>query len=108
MKNKLPKLIENYVTASNSHDLKSFLSCFTDTATVLDEGKTLQGQKAIANWFTETRGKYKFTTEPISVEEKKNEMLLTAKVTGDFPGSPVTLKYRLEIDNNRIQDLRIT
>ena len=108
MSTKIPKLIENYVQASNSRNLKSFLQCFTEDATVLDEGKTLQGKKAIENWFHQTREKYKFTTEPISVEDQKNAMILTAKVTGDFPGSPVTLKYRLEINNDRIQDLRIT
>src|SRR6267378_769809 len=37
---KLPQIIEKYVDASNRHDQKSILSCFSDDALVYDEGES--------------------------------------------------------------------
>jgi len=44
---KLAQVIKKYVDASNAHDVKSILFCFSDDAVVHDEGKELRGKKAI-------------------------------------------------------------
>jgi ketosteroid isomerase-like protein len=44
---KLPRIINDYVNASNAHDAKSILSCFSDDAVVRDEGERLYGTKTI-------------------------------------------------------------
>lgn len=104
---KLPKVIENYVKASNESDMKNFISCFSKTATVLDEGETHTGHNDIKSWFTKTRSKYKFKTEPLEIVEKDDHFIMKAKVTGTFPGSPVVLSYRFQLNSELIQDLRI-
>ena len=43
----LPPIIQDYVDASNAHDVKSILACFTDDATVRDENETRSGQSEI-------------------------------------------------------------
>ncbi|PJZ84912.1 nuclear transport factor 2 family protein [Leptospira harrisiae] len=107
MKLKLPSPIETYIHSSNESDLNGVLSCFTETATVLDEGQTLSGHNAIGKWFTKTRSKYQFKSRPITIKDKDNTIIVTAEVSGNFPGSPITLDYRFQIVSDLIQDLRI-
>ncbi len=47
---KLPKLIETYIKAQNAYDADTALACFSENATVLDEGETRRGEKAIREW----------------------------------------------------------
>jgi ketosteroid isomerase-like protein len=107
MKVKLPKIIETYVQSSNESDLPNFIACFAEKATVLDEGELRTGHSEIKKWFTKTRSKYQFKSEPIDGKEDGKFFTLQAKVTGTFPGSPVTLSYRFQIKEGLIQDLRI-
>src|SRR5947208_10018232 len=37
----LPRLIQNYIDASNAHEVQSILACFADDATVHDENKPI-------------------------------------------------------------------
>lgn len=105
MKLKLPQLIETLVQATNESDVKKYLSCFSKSATILDEGETLIGHEAIGQWFTKVRKKYSFQTEPISIEETADKIVMIAKVEGSFPGSPVNLKFQIKIESGLIQDL---
>ena len=56
----LRPIIQNYIYASNAHDVKSILACFTDDAVVRDESATHRGKIDIERWITTTIGKYKF------------------------------------------------
>ena len=51
---KLPRIIDNYVNASNAHDMKSVVACFADNALVRDEGKHFRGKKMIEDWIVKT------------------------------------------------------
>jgi uncharacterized protein (TIGR02246 family) len=104
---KLPVLIQKYINASNDNDLKTFVFCFAENATVLDEGKILAGRKAIGAWFTKTKNKYQQQTQPISFSKNGNEILLKAKISGSFEGSPVELKYSIKTKSGFIDDLSI-
>ena len=44
---KLPKTIDKYIKAVNTHNTDAALECFSNNATVLDEGQTLTGKKSI-------------------------------------------------------------
>src|ERR1700730_14304890 len=90
---KLPVVIDNYIRASNAHDVKSILSCFSEDAVVRDEGETLRGRKAIEGWIAKTIEKYKFQFKPLSVKEDDSEVVVSVEVSGIFPGIPVTLDY---------------
>ena len=104
---KLPVVIDNYIRASNAHDVKSILSCFSENAVVRDEAETLRGKKAIEDWIAKTIEKYKFQFEPLSVNEHDGEVVASVKVSGTFPGSPVTLDYHFKIENEKILSLAI-
>ena len=104
---KLPRIINDYVKASNAHDVKSILSCFSDDASVRDEGKELPGKEKIGGWIAETVEKYKFQFKPLSIKEDNVGVVVPMEVSGTFDGSPVTLDYHFTIESDKIRSLTI-
>ena len=104
---KLPQIIEKYVDASNRHDQKSILSCFSDDALVHDEGKALHGKKAIEGWIVKTIDQYKFQFKPLNVKDEDVEVVVAVEVSGTFDGSPVTLDYHFTVENEKISSLTV-
>jgi ketosteroid isomerase-like protein len=104
---KLPPLIQNYIAASNAHDVKSILACFSDDAVVRDENAAHRGKIEIEHWITTTIEKYKFQFKPLGASNGDVEPIVTVEVSGTFPGSPVTLAYHFKIDNDSISSLSI-
>ena len=45
---------------------------------------------------------------PLAVDASAPEVTVTARVTGDFPGSPVELQYRFTLEGASIAKLEIT
>ena len=103
----LPPLIQDYITASNAHDVEAIVDCFADDAVVRDENAIQQGKAEIRRWATETIEKYKFQFKPLSADERDAKTILSMEISGSFPGSPITLDYHFTIANNRIQSLII-
>lgn len=104
----LPKVISNLVKAQNDFDRTGYADCFSETAVVFDEGKTHTGRKEIEHWIDDANKRYKAVMNPVGFEEKENESLLKAEVSGDFPGSPIVMTYHLQIADELIQSLTIT
>ena len=57
-------------------------------AVVRDEGGIYEGLAAITAWKAETTKKYHHTVTPLDVAHQQGKTVLTATLTGDFPGSP--------------------
>ena len=104
---KLPGIIKKYVDASNEHDVKSILSCFSDEALVRDEREEHRGKKSIEGWLVKTIEKYKFQFKPLSVKDDDVEVVVTMEVSGTFDGSPVILDYHFSIENGKILSLTV-
>jgi len=103
----LPKPIAIYFASENAHDTGSLDRCFASDAIVRDEGRTIKGIAAIKTWRSETGEKYHHTVEPLSVTERDDKTVVTAKVSGNFPGSPVNLDHVFELHGDRIMSLEI-
>jgi ketosteroid isomerase-like protein len=103
----LPPPIDLYVTAENAGDIEAFSQCFAPDATVLDEGHSYRGQAAIKQWMAAAKAKYHHRIEPLAVADRAGETALTAKLTGNFPGSPVTVDFRFVIESGKIVSLEI-
>src|SRR6266404_3425930 len=86
----LPRLIQNYIDASNAHQVQSILACFADDATVHDENTTHRGKIDIERWLRTTIEKYEFQFKPLIAEERDNETIVAVQISGTFPGSLVT------------------
>ncbi|BBI52300.1 hypothetical protein HORIV_47210 [Vreelandella olivaria] len=74
---------------------------------MLDEGETHRGRTAIQSWLRATRAKIAYRVEPVSVSHQDNTMVVTATVTGNFPGSPVQLDHTFQLADAQIQSLEI-
>ena len=61
----LPKAIATYL-ATDPGDTDTVAHCFTEDATVRDEGKTHTGRAAIGAWRAKTATEYQYTSTPIA------------------------------------------
>ncbi|HVU37304.1 MAG TPA: nuclear transport factor 2 family protein [Opitutales bacterium] len=104
---KLPSIVKKYIAASNRHDVKSILACFSDTAAVRDEGETLLGKKAIESWLRKTIRKYKFQFKPLNAKQGTLKIVVSVEVSGTFDGSPITLDYHFTLESKKISSLSI-
>lgn len=100
----LPNIISELVKAQNEFDSAAYANCFTENAEVFDEGKTHNGKAEIENWIDKANKEYKATMK--SLDYNKN--ILSAEISGTFPGSPLVLKYHFELNDGLIQSLKIT
>lgn len=103
----LPNAITTYFNISNGADDSQLTDCFTADARVFDEGETHRGRTAIQSWLRATRAKIEYRVEPVSVSHQGNTMVVTATVTGNFPGSPVQLDHTFQLADGQIQSLEI-
>jgi len=107
MRTKIPDIIDAYIQASNSRDADRFGSLFSEDAIVHDEGQEYRGVVAIRKWLASTVKKYVFTLTPIDLSLEKRETVLSVKMEGDFPGSPLSARFRFVLREGRIARLDI-
>lgn len=102
----LPNMITELVKAQNEFDSRAYANCFTENAAVSDEGKTHYGKTEIENWIDKANKEYRATMKPLGYN--KTENILSAEISGTFPGSPIVLKYHFQLSDGYIKSLRIT
>jgi hypothetical protein len=102
----LPAPIAAYFQV-DAHEGEAITRCFTEQAVVKDEGRTHSGHSAIRAWKLDASTKYSYTSEPIGLEEKDGGYVVTSRVTGNFPGSPVDLRFAFRLERGKIAFLEI-
>lgn len=102
----LPEPIAAYFDA-DKRDGEAVARCFTKQATVKDEGQIHSGLTAIKAWKTAASAKYSYTSTPIAMEQKDGRFIVTSRLVGNFPGSPVDLRYAFELERGKIASLEI-
>lgn len=102
----LPKVIVDLAKAQNNFDSVAYANCFSETATVFDEGRNYKGKIEVRNWIENANREYNSVMKPLEYNET-NEVL-KAEVSGNFPGSPIVLSYHFKLKNGFIESLKIT
>ena len=102
----LPQPIAAYFTADKEGD-EAVAQCFTEDAVVTDEGHTHRGRAAIRQWKAVASIRYQYTSEPLGCEQKDSKVVVTCRLTGNFPGSPVNLRFFFEVQADKIASLEI-
>jgi hypothetical protein len=102
----LPTPVADYFAADTS-DSQDVAQCFTENAVVKDEGRTFQGRAAIRQWKAEASAKYQYTCEPFECERRGGQVIVTSRLTGNFPGSPVNLRFVFRLEGDKIESLDI-
>jgi hypothetical protein len=103
----LPQPIAAYIAAENGHDPEALAQFFSEHAVVRDEGRTITGLAAIKLWKAETKKKYRHTVEPLASVQKNDETIVTNRLTGNFPGSPIKLEFVFRLEGGKITSLEI-
>jgi hypothetical protein len=106
MKLDLPKPIAAYFTADKG-DSEAVAQCFTDNAVVKDEGHTYHGRAAIQQWKADVSTKYQYTSKPFACDQQDGKFVVTSRLTSNFPGSPVNLRFFFGLDGDKIASLEI-
>jgi hypothetical protein len=102
----LPSAIAAYFNADKG-DPDAVAACFTDDALVTDEKKQHRGKDAIRAWKTESSSAYTYTTEPFAIATEDGKTIVTSHLVGNFPGSPIDLRYFFRLEGDKIAELEI-
>ena len=102
----LPAPIDVYFSA-DAADHQARANCFAPDAVVRDEGRVHTGVPAIAAWMANASRTYSFTSTPVACESRGGRTVVRSRVAGNFPGSPVDLRYAFVIQGGKIASLEI-
>src|SRR5260370_42479697 len=98
---KLPQPIADYFQAANAHKTDAVVAAFAEDALVTDESREHRSA-AIKERSDEVNEKYKPHAEGTNVAEIGDKTIVTADVSGRFPGSPVQLRYNFTVKGDKI------
>jgi hypothetical protein len=102
----LPGPIAAYFAADREGG-EAVARCFTEDAVVKDEGRTYGGRAAIRHWKEEASARYQYTCEPFACELGDGAVVVTSRLAGTFPGSPVNLRFCFVLEGDQIASLEI-
>lgn len=97
-------LVGRYFVLAADPDLEAYHAQFADDAVVEDEGHLHPGIDAIRAWRTSVPS---VTYDVSDVEPTPDGERAVVVVSGDFPGSPVTLAFVFTYAGERIRTLTI-
>lgn len=100
-------VIKAYFAAESDAGIGSVDSLFAPDASVTDEGTTIVGIDSITAWKQAAKKKYQYTAEPLESEESDNRSVMQVRLSGNFPGSPVTVRYTFILQDDKITALEI-
>jgi hypothetical protein len=103
----LPIPIAVYIAAANRGETEALAQCFAGNAVVRDESKIIEGLAAINKWMVETRQKYQHTIEPLASTQTDGKTIVTNRLSGNFPGSPIELEFVFTLQGDKIATLEI-
>src|SRR5258706_3752731 len=85
--------LASFVKANNDRDIDSGTACFSKDAIVYDDGQIMRGVDEIREWIAQLFRLFQYVVAPTKVRELTNGAVLTATITGNFPGEQVSLDY---------------
>ena len=99
--------VSAFFEAERTQDLEGLARCFGEHGVVRDEGRTIEGPDAIKRWMKEAKAKYQHTVQPLAVSHRDGLTVVTARVAGTFPNSPLDLEHVFAVEGGRITSLEI-
>jgi hypothetical protein len=104
----VPDAIQRYFALDADREIDSIVALFTDAATVVDEGETREGTTAIRAWQTGPASQYTYTTDVLGTDVlSADRVVVTGRLTGNFPGGTAELKWDFTLVGDRISRLVI-
>src|ERR1700758_3808988 len=103
----MPQPVMAYLASEEAKNAQALSRCFAEDGTVHDEGKDYHGRPAIQPWKEAADTKCRYVLQPISAQTEGERTTVLARLTGDFPGSPVDLNHIFMISHGEIVSLEI-
>lgn len=107
MNTNVPGPVATYLAAEKSKDTEMLGQCFREDAIVRDEGPEHRGVAAIKAWHREVNAKFRYVLDPLEASVSGATVVVRARVTGDFPGSPIEPRFSFAISDDRIASLEV-
>ena len=107
MKINVPGPVATYLAAEKTKDSERLGECFREDAIVRDEGREHRGVAAIKAWHREANANFRYVVEPLDASVGGPAVVVRARVTGDFPGSPVELRFNFTVSEDQIASLEV-
>lgn len=104
---KSSEFVANYFEALNTKQVEKQIAYFAEEASVIDVDETFEGKAEIKKWINESNSKFEAFSKVIDVKTSGPNVSVLTTVTGNFPGSPVDLKYDFIMSNEKIESLEI-
>ncbi len=102
----LPKPVAAYFAADRGSG-EAVENFFASDAVVTDEGHTYHGTDEIRKWRADVAAKFTYTCQPLTTEQQQDQTVVTSRLEGNFPGSPVNLRFFFRLAGDTIQHLEI-
>jgi hypothetical protein len=100
--------VSRYFELDADRDVDAIVALFTDDATVVDEGQTYRGTAEIRAWRLGPASKYEYSTAVLGREALGTDRyVVTGRLTGNFPGGTVDLKFDFTVAGGLISRLAI-
>ena len=96
-----------YPNALDKGDFDTYAALYTEDGELTLQGNTVKGRAAIKQWKADASTKYQYTCEPFACERKDGKVVVTSRLTGNFPGSPVNLRFFFALEGDKIASLEI-
>lgn len=103
----MPEPVAEYLAAEKAKDADALSRCFAEDGTVHDEGQDYQGRDSIRQWKQAADAKYRYVFQSINVQTFGDLVTVRARLSGDFPGSPVELDHIFKLSGDKIACLEI-
>lgn len=103
----LPEAIAAYFQADRNANADAVAASFSNDAVVTDEKNVYRGRDAVRRWRAEASTKYTYTVVPFALTAEGDRTVVSSHLTGDFPGSPIDLRYFFVLEGDKIAELEI-
>jgi ketosteroid isomerase-like protein len=103
----IPAAVTAWLAAHAAHDADAEVAQVADDIVVVDDGHTYRGREAVRDWSTGASTEYHYTATVLQSEVDGDETVVTARLEGNFPGSPIELRYRFTLTEGQISALVI-
>jgi hypothetical protein len=103
----VPEPVAAYLAAEEAKDADALSSCFTEDGTVHDEGRDYRGRDSIHQWKQAVEAKYRYVLQTVNAQTHGDKVTVHARLTGEFPGSPVELDHIFKLSKDKIASLEI-
>lgn len=96
----LPAAVSDYFTLSDGSDRAETIRVFSPDAHVTDDGHDYRGHDEILAWLTGPASEFETTSTRLSTETVDDVTTVTIRLTGNFPGGEVVLRFAFALDGS--------